>query len=46
MQTQVGNDLLYNKPLAKECLDMIFNQHKTSSSYSAQTDQKPFGLRN
>ncbi len=27
MQTQVGNELARNKRLAKECLDMIFNQH-------------------
>ncbi len=26
MQAQVGNDLSFNKRLAKECLDMIFNQ--------------------
>lgn len=28
MQAQVGNDLSLHKRLAKECLDMIFNQHK------------------
>jgi predicted SnoaL-like aldol condensation-catalyzing enzyme len=27
MQTQVG-DISYNKRLAKDCLDLIFNQHK------------------
>jgi predicted SnoaL-like aldol condensation-catalyzing enzyme len=26
MQSQIGNDLSLNKRLAKECLDMIFNQ--------------------
>jgi predicted SnoaL-like aldol condensation-catalyzing enzyme len=28
MQAQVGSDLSFNKRLAKECLDMIFNQKK------------------
>ena len=32
MQTQVGSDLSYNKQLAKECLDMIFNQHKPAQA--------------
>ena len=32
MQTQVGNNLSYNKRLAKECLDMIFNQHKPAQA--------------
>ncbi len=32
MQTQVGNDLSLNKRLAKECLDLIFNQHKPAQA--------------
>jgi predicted SnoaL-like aldol condensation-catalyzing enzyme len=28
MQSQIGNDLTLNKRLAKECLDMAFNQQK------------------
>lgn len=28
MQAQISNELAYNKQLAKNCLDMIFNQHK------------------
>ncbi|XHH10465.1 MAG: ester cyclase [Candidatus Bathyarchaeia archaeon] len=28
MQTQIGHNLSLNKRLAKECLDMIFNQQK------------------
>ena len=32
MQTQVGSDLSYNKRLAKDCLDMIFNQHKPAQA--------------
>ena len=32
MQAQVGSDLSYNKRLAKECLDMIFNQHKPAQA--------------
>jgi predicted SnoaL-like aldol condensation-catalyzing enzyme len=32
MQTQVGSDLSYNKRLAKECLDMSFNQHKPAQA--------------
>jgi predicted SnoaL-like aldol condensation-catalyzing enzyme len=32
MQAQVGNDLSLNKRLAKECLDMIFNQHKPAQA--------------
>ena len=27
MQAQLGNNLSFNKRLAKQCLDMIFNQH-------------------
>ncbi len=32
MQTQVGNNLSLNKRLAKECLDMIFNQHNPAQA--------------
>lgn len=32
MQAQVGSDLSFNKRLAKECLDMIFNQHKPAQA--------------
>jgi len=32
MQAQVGNNLSLNKRLAKECLDMIFNQHKPAQA--------------
>ncbi len=31
MQTHV-NDLSYNKRLAKDCLDMLFNQHKPAQA--------------
>ncbi|MCL5949468.1 MAG: ester cyclase [Candidatus Bathyarchaeota archaeon] len=32
MQAQLGNNLSLNKRLAKECLDMIFNQHKPAQA--------------
>ncbi len=32
MQAQVGSDLSFNKRLAKECLDMIFNQHNPAQA--------------
>lgn len=32
MQAQVGNNLSFNKRLAKECLDMIFNQHNPAQA--------------
>jgi predicted SnoaL-like aldol condensation-catalyzing enzyme len=28
MQAQIASNLAYNKQLAKNCLDMVFNQHK------------------
>lgn len=32
LQSQVGHNLSLNKRLARECLDMIFNQHKPAQA--------------
>jgi predicted SnoaL-like aldol condensation-catalyzing enzyme len=32
MQTEIANNLSFNKQLAKNCLDMIFNQHKVDQA--------------